>query len=257
MLVRIDILGIQIQTFGLFFALNFIAWGLVAQRRFGETGRPREWAWETVMAALFGGLIGARLYWLLDNPGSFSEDPVGSLFSGAGLTWFGGLAGGILAVWGWSRWRKVPAVELLDIAGPCLALGYAIGRIGCQVSGDGDYGTASSLPWAMSYRDGTVPTPPGVTVHPTPIYETLAMGVVAVILWNLRDRVRPGALFALWALAAGTERLLIEMIRRNDEWMAGLTQPQVWSVLLLGGGAAWLIRAARSGGIRSDRPGNS
>lgn len=255
MLVKVDILGVPVQAFGLFFALNFIAWGLVVQRRFGETGRPREWAWEIVMAALFGGMVGARLYWLIANPGSFSNDPIGSLFSGSGLTWYGGLAGGVLAVWAWSRWRKVGAVELLDIAGPCLALGYAIGRIGCQVSGDGDYGVESSLPWAMGYPDGAVPTEPGVTVHPTPIYETLFMGTVAVVLWHLRDRVRPGALFALWALAAGTERLLVEFIRRNEGWIAGLTQAQVWSLLLAVGGAAWLVHASRGGGLRSS-PGS-
>lgn len=254
MLVSIDILGLQIQTFGLFFALNFIAWGFVVQKRFGETGRPKEWAWEIVLAALAGGLIGARLYWLIANPGSFSKDPLGSLFSGAGLTWYGGLAGGVLAVWAWSKWRKVPEVELLDIAGPCLALGYAIGRIGCQISGDGDYGVASSLPWAMGYPDGALPTEPGVEVHPAPIYETLVMGTVAVILWHLRDLVRPGALFALWAVCAGVERLLVETIRRNDEWVIGLTQAQVWSLLLVIGGIAWLVTASGRGGLRAERP---
>ncbi len=254
MLVEINIFGLPVQAFGLFFALNFIAWGLVAQRRFSETGRPPEWAWEVVMAALLGGLIGARLYWLVAHPGAFSDDPLGSLLSGAGLTWFGGLAGGVLAVAVWTRWRKVPVVEMFDIAGPCLALGYAIGRIGCQVSGDGDYGTPSSLPWAMGYPDGTVPTPAGVSVHPTPIYETLLMGVVALILWRLRGRLKPGALFALWAVIAGTERILIELIRLNEVWFAGLTQPQVWSLLLVAGGGIWIAIAVRNGDLVMRQP---
>ena len=84
-----------------------------------------------------------------------------------------------------------------------LALGYAIGRIGCQVSGDGDYGIRSHLPWAMGYPNGTVPTPPGVTVQPTPIYETVAMCLVAWVLWQLRDRVRPGVMFALYLVLSG------------------------------------------------------
>ena len=88
-----------------------------------------------------------------------------------------------------------------------LALGYAIGRIGCQVSGDGDYGIRSNLPWAMGYPHGTVPTPPGVTVQPTPIYETVAMCLLAYGLWQLRDRVRPGVVFALYLLLSGLERL--------------------------------------------------
>ena len=249
MLTKIDVFGLPVQAFGLFFALNFIAWGLVAQKRFVETGRQGEWAWEVVMAALLGGLIGARLYWLLANPSNFSKDPIGSLFTGSGLTWFGGLGGGIVAVFAWAKWRKVPLVEMFDIAGPCLALGYAIGRIGCQVSGDGDYGTQSSLPWAMGYPDGTIPTPPGVTVHPAPIYETLVMGVVALVLWRLRGRLKPGALFALWAVCAGIERIMVELIRRNDVWVAGLTQPQVWSLVLIGGGAAWLYVNSREGGL--------
>ena len=251
MLVKIDILGLQVQTFGLFFALNFIAWGLVAQRRFRETGRSPEWAWEVVMAALFGGLIGARIYWLLAHPSAFSNDPLGSLLSGAGLTWFGGLFGGVLAVLLWTKWRKVPVVEMFDLAAPCLALGYAIGRIGCQISGDGDYGTPSSLPWAMGYPDGTVPTAAGVTVHPTPIYETLLMGCVALFLWRLRGKLKPGCLFALWLVASSTERFLVEFLRRNDTAFAGLTQPQLWSILLGVGGAVSLARVARAGsGLR-------
>jgi phosphatidylglycerol:prolipoprotein diacylglycerol transferase len=143
---------------------------------------------------------------------------------------------------------------MFDIAGPCLALGYAIGRIGCQVSGDGDYGTPSSLPWAMGYPDGTVPTPAGVSVHPTPIYETLLMGVVALILWRLRGRLKPGALFALWAVIAGTERILIELIRLNEVWFAGLTQPQVWSLLLVAGGGIWIAIAVRNGDLVMRQP---
>ena len=96
-----------------------------------------------------------------------------------------------------------------------LALGYAIGRIGCQLSGDGDYGKAWDGPWAMAYPHGTVPT--HQTVHPTPIYETLAMGLVAYLLWRLRDRYRPGILFAIYLVCAGVERLLVEFIRRNAD----------------------------------------
>ena len=262
MLVQFNLFGLHVQTFGLFFALNFIAWGLLAQRRYVELGWKAEWAWETVVSALVGGLIGARLYWLIANPSAFSKDPVGALFSGSGLTWFGGLFGGVLAVFLWTKWRKLPVVEMFDIAGPCLALGYAIGRIGCQISGDGDYGVESSLPWAMGYPDGTVPTPEGVTVHPTPIYETIVMGYVALWLWNLRGKLKPGSLFALWLVASSTERFLVEFIRRNDAAVFGLTQPQLWSLLLGLGGATWLIVNARNGGLRraeqqGARPGTS
>ena len=254
MLVHIDVFGIQLQTFGIFFALNFIAWGLLSQRRYGELGWKPEWAWESVVVALVGGLIGARLYWVLANWSKVSGDVFGGLFSGSGLTWFGGLAGGVLAIVLWARWRRIPLIQLADIAGPCLALGYAIGRIGCQVSGDGDYGSASSLPWAMGYPHGTVPTDPGVTVHPTPIYETLIMGYVALCLWRLRGKLKPGSLFALWLVASSVERFLVEFIRRNPDTSVGLTQPQLWAIVLGIAGAVWLIVLSRGGGLRLDQP---
>jgi phosphatidylglycerol:prolipoprotein diacylglycerol transferase len=135
-------------------------------------------------------------------------------------------------------------------------MGYAIGRIGCQVAGDGDYGKVSSLPWAMSYSHGTVPTPPGVRVQPTPIYETLAMGLVAWWLWRMRDRFRVGALFALYLVLSGLERLLVEFVRRNHQVAIGLTAPQLESVALLVAGAIWLVFMARGGGL-TPRPGGS
>ena len=122
-------------------------------------------------------------------------------------------------------------VALLDLAAVPLSLGYAIGRIGCQVSGDGDYGIHSNLPWAMSYPDGTVPTTD--EVHPTPVYETLAMGVAGVVLWRLRDRFAPGVLFGLYLMIAGIERFLVEFIRRNDEVLAGLTEAQLIALAML------------------------
>ncbi len=129
-----------------------------------------------------------------------------------------------------------------------LALGYGIGRIGCQVSGDGDYGIRSKLPWAMGYPHGTVPTPPGVTVQPTPIYETVSMCLLAYVLWQLRDRVRPGVIFGLYLVLSGLERLLVEFIRRNKEIFAGLTAPQLESIGLMAIGAALLWVLARGAG---------
>ena len=138
---------------------------------------------------------------------------------------------------------------MLDMAATALALGYAIGRIGCQVSGDGDYGIRSSLPWAMGYPHGTVPTPPGVRVQPTPIYETLSMGLVAYLLWQLRDRVRPGVVIALYCVLSGLERFLVEFIRRNHEIVAGLTAPQLESIGLMIVGAVWLALMMRGQGL--------
>jgi phosphatidylglycerol:prolipoprotein diacylglycerol transferase len=243
---EIDLLGLPLKTFGLMFALGFLAAGAVIHRRMRETGRPVDWAYEMIFAALIGGLIGSRLFWIIENPDEV--DGFGDVVGGTGLVWYGGVIGGAVCVLGWARWRGWLGVETLDMSAVPLAIGNAIGRIGCQLSGDGDYGKAWDGPWAMGYPDGTVPTDPGETVHPTPIYETLAMGAIAWLLWSLRDRVRPGCLFALWLLLAGLERLLVEFLRRNDEVALGLTVPQLQSVAMMIGGLVWLWMVRRRHG---------
>ena len=246
---EVEILGISIKTFGVAFALGFIASGLVVARRLKELGRPTEWAYEIVFAALIGGVVGARGYYLIQHYDQVKHDLLGTVFSGSGLVWYGGAIGGAIAVIGWMLWRGVLELRMFDMCAVALALGYAIGRIGCQVSGDGDYGIRSSLPWAMGYPHGTVPTPPGVTVHPTPIYETVAMALLAYGLWTLRDRVRPGVVFALYLVGSGLERFLVEFIRRNHEVAWGLTAPQLTSIALCAVGAAWLAVLVRRDGL--------
>ena len=142
-----------------------------------------DWAYEMVFAALVGGIVGAKLDFVIQNPGE-------PFFSGTGLVWFGGAIGGAIGVIAWARWRKLAVWEVCDIAAVPLALGYAIGRIGCQLAGDGDYGIPWDGPWAMSYPDGTVPTTE--EVHPTPIYEALAVSAIAYLLWRLRDAFTDG-----------------------------------------------------------------
>jgi phosphatidylglycerol:prolipoprotein diacylglycerol transferase len=245
---EIDLFGLPLKTFGLMFALAFLAAGAVLHRRLLERGLPGDWAYEAIFAALAGGLVGARLVWILENLSRVRGDVLGSIFSGSGLVWYGGLIGGALFVMIWAKWRGTLTLSVFDMAAVPLALGNAIGRIGCQLSGDGDYGRAWDGPWAMGYPDGTVPTAPGETVHPTPIYETLALGLIAWLLWTLRDRVRPGCLFALWLVLAGLERLLVEFLRRNDIAALGLTVPQLQSLAMIIGGAIWLTVVFRRHG---------
>lgn len=244
---EIHVAGITLQTFGICFALAFLAAGAVVGRRLREWGKPADWAYEIILAGLVGGIVGARVYFIAQNYDQVKNDLLGNIFSGSGLVWYGGAIGGALGVGIWAWRRGMFDTMLLDLCAAPLALGYAIGRIGCQVSGDGDYGKAWDGPWAMAYPNGTVPTK--TTVHPTPIYETLAMGLVAYLLWRLRDRYRPGVLFAIYLVLAGLERFLVEFIRRNADAALGLTQPQLLSLVMVAGGAAWLAAALRRGGL--------
>ena len=246
MIPEIDIGPLQLQTFGIMLALALISCGLVAARRLRELGKPVDWAYEMVLAAGLGGIAGAKIDWIIQNPEQAFDGSLIDIVIGPGLVFFGGLLGGALAVCAWAYRRGFLGWDLLDLGAPGIALGYAIGRIGCQLSGDGDYGVPSDLPWAMAYPDGTVPTT--ALVHPAPVYETLAMGLVTIVLWNLRGRFAPGVLFGLYLVLAGIERFLVEIIRRNDAVAVGLTLAQLISVAMVAAGAgliAWRARAAQ------------
>jgi phosphatidylglycerol:prolipoprotein diacylglycerol transferase len=235
---ELDIGPITLQTFGLMLGLGFVVAGLVAARSLKELGKPVDWAYEIVFASLVGGVVGARLWWVVENWSEARDDILGSLLTGAGLVWYGGALGGAAAVLLWARRRRWLNGRMFDMTAVPLAAGYAIGRIGCQLAGDGDYGVAWHGPWAMAYPNGTVPTTE--EVHPTPVYEALAMGLVAALLWRWRHRWRPGTLFALYVVLAGAERFLVEFVRRNEDALAGLTQPQLLSLALMAGGGIWL-----------------
>ena len=131
--------SITLQTFGIAFACAFIAAGAVLARRFRELGRSPDWAYEVILFALIGGLVGARLDFVLENYDSVKNDLLGNIFSGSGLVWYGGAIGGAAGVCLWAWWRGMLNLVLLDACAVPLSVGYAIGRIGCQVSGDGDY----------------------------------------------------------------------------------------------------------------------
>lgn len=227
---------LEVNAWGVMAALAALAAARVLTaglRRYGEDPAA---AWPLVLAGALGGIAGAKLYFLAEHPGRLTD--LSASFSGAGFTWYGGMLGGALAVLLVAHRRHVSLPALLGAAAPTLALAYAIGRIGCQLAGDGTYGTASDLPWAMSYPDGIVPTTE--RVHPTPVYETLGGLVTFAVLWRLRDRMAPVRLFGLYLALAGAQRALVELVRRNDEVAFGLTQPQLWAIGLAAAGLGLL-----------------
>ncbi|HOT23741.1 MAG TPA: prolipoprotein diacylglyceryl transferase [Thermoleophilia bacterium] len=235
-----------LYSFGLMAALALIVPGIaVVYPLLRRRGVVPDFAFELIFAAGIGGFFGARLYYMAEHWSTVREDVWGALTSGYGFTWYGGLMGGFVAVVLWCLVRKVPTGIVANAMGPAVALGYAIGRVGCQLAGDGDYGTPSDLPWAMGYPNGTVPTPPGVRVHPTPIYEIIMMVPIIWVLWRLAKKDRSGWWTFGWMLVlTGIERFVVEFVRRNEEIALGLTQPQWVAIasVVIGTGLVLLFR---------------
>ena len=226
-----------IHTFGLMLAAAFITATFVIQSELKRRGFIPELASSIIMAAAIGGIIGAKIYSaLLDGQITFRE-----LFSTAGLVWYGGFIGGCLGVAFVVIRSPNPSLPTLDCVGPAVILGYGIGRIGCLLAGDGDYGPPSDLPWAMTFPNGTVPT--DVPVHPTPIYETLMSWAFFGLLWSQRRKLEttPGVIFGASFVLLGVERFIAEVWRRTPEVLGWMTAAQLFSIAAFVGGIAFIL----------------
>jgi prolipoprotein diacylglyceryl transferase len=190
------------------------------------------------------GLVGARLYHVLESPRELIADP-SMLISRFGFAWFGGFLGGFLALAYLAKLFEIPTLEFLDVCSPAAAVGYAIGRIGCLLSGDGDYGVPTKLPWGMSFPNGVVPTTE--RVHPTPLYEFFIWLAIAAFLWHLgtkalRGPKAKGEIFCNYLILTGIARFLIEFIRINPRSFLGLSNAQAASLVSILAGAVLLWR---------------
>jgi phosphatidylglycerol---prolipoprotein diacylglyceryl transferase len=233
---------VTIYSFGVMAALALISAALVAWLVLRRRDVPFDFAFELLFASGIGGFVGARIYYLLQHWDDVRGDFWGNAFGGAGFTWYGGLLGGAIAVICLALLRKVPLGLMANAAGPGVAIGYAVGRIGCQLAGDGDYGKPSSLPWAMGYPHGVVPTAPGVTVHPTPVYETLIMLAVCVVLFRMAKKPQPGwYVFGWFLVLQGIERFFVEFLRLNPVVALGLTSPQFIGIAGVIGGVVMIV----------------
>jgi len=208
---------LRLGTYGIFVAVGLLAAFYVMQKDLLRRGIAAD---PNVIVGLTGlaGLAGARLYHLLESPAEFFADPWPQLFSTMGFAWFGSVIAGFITLILIARHYRIPWLRMMDIASPAAAIGYGIGRIGCLISGDGDYGGPTSLPWGMSFPDGIVPTTD--RVHPTPIYEFLASLVIFYALWKLGERwmrlpADSGKLFAVYLILSGIARMLVEILRIN------------------------------------------
>jgi phosphatidylglycerol---prolipoprotein diacylglyceryl transferase len=240
---------LTIYSYGTMMAIGFLVAGWLTGKEMDRRGLPGEVASSMVFWAAVGGLGGSKLWAVLQDWPALLRDPIHLLFSGSGFVFYGGLVGGTVAV-SWVIYRNhLPWLKVVDCIAPTLALAQGIGRIGCQLSGDGDWGTVSDVPWAMAYPDAIVgwPYPPGVRVHPTPVYEMLAYFVIFALLWSMRKRpLTDGTIFWWYLVLAPGARFLIEFYRINPAVALGLSAAQWFSLLLvgIGGWRLWATRGA-------------
>lgn len=219
------VFGVPVSSFWTMVFLGFFASFLVVRTELRRLGYDHRMAYDIVLYAYVGGWVGARLFVIPAGWPYFVEDPIAFLLSSSGWVWYGGLFGGTVGVLLWVRREKFPVALMMDMAGPAVAIAHAIARIGCQLSGDGDYGVPTDLPWGMSYPHGVVPTTD--RVHPTPLYEMAGNLAIFAYLWRIRFAPRrSGDLFARYLLLSGVLRFLVEFVRRNTAWILGLTTAQ-------------------------------
>ncbi len=247
MLPYLHIWHLHVPTFGLMLWLAAVAGAFVMDRCF-RRARIEADAVGMVAVAVVMGIVGAKLWHVLDTPSDFREIGWRVLWDSAGFAWYGGLAFGISALIFQGKRAKIGGLRILDLAAPAAAVGYGIGRIGCFLSGDGCYGIATKLPfpWGMSFPNGIEPTPLGVRVLPTPLYELAGGLLIGWWLWRRLGKPHPtGAILGQYLVLTGLARFLVEFIRRNPKVLWDLSNAQVASAGAVLAGIALLWWTAR------------
>lgn len=259
-----SVFGFELTGFGILMMLAFLAAGWAMQLELQRRALNAEFSADIVVGGVIGGILGARLWYMALHGGP--------LLSRGGLVWYGGFLGGVAAVVAMSWWKRVPLRFTFELSAPALALGHALGRVGCFLVQD-DYGMPTTLPWGLKFPQGQPPTtaaalaqwgveipagtPPTtvLAVHPTQLYEAAALLFIFWLLWRLRRHEHAvGWLFGAYLVAIGIERFLVEFVRAKDDRVLGVfTLAQATSVLLLILGVA-LMRWLRTPDGFTPRP---
>lgn len=244
MLPYLHLFKLNVPTFGLMLWLAAVVGAWLMDRAF-RRARLQADAVGFVAITVVAGIVGAKLWHVLDTPMEFRLQGWSVLWDSAGFAWFGGLVLGIAALLFQGWWAKIGCLRTLDLAAAAAAAGYGIGRIGCLLSGDGCYGIPSTLPWAMAFPNGIEATPPGVRVHPTPLYEFAAALLIAGWLWwRGGKRHGTGAIVGQYLLLMGIARFLVEFVRRNPKVLWGLSNAQLASLGSVVAGIVLVLWAA-------------
>jgi phosphatidylglycerol:prolipoprotein diacylglycerol transferase len=232
--------GFEITSFGALVATAALVGLWMFRRELDRAGLPQN-ATDAGYAGVFGGLVGAKVWWTIEF---FGTAPYLSLlFSRGGLSWFGGFTFGLAAGLFVIRLRRLPLLAVLSAAAPALAIGHAIGRIGCFLVGD-DYGRVSNLPWAVAFPEGLPPT--FDRVHPTQLYEAIPLFFIGVLLRRLRvDEVSDRRVFGTYLMLVGGTRFLVEFLRVNAHVLGPFTVAQLASATAFAAGAILLVTGKR------------
>ena len=242
---------IAIYSYGFMLVVAFYTCFFLLQKEIRRIGKDVKLASDIVFIAAVGGIVGSKIYYLIENFGRVIDDPIGMIFSGSGLVFLGGLMGGTLGVTWVIQKQNLNWLKMSDIVAPLLILGYGIGRIGCFLVGD-DYGIPTHLPWGVSFVNGLPPTTyqsfqfnypwisldgfgPGLlTVYPTQLMETVLAVFIFGYLWSRREKIGfDGQLFFTYLVFAGLERFFIEFIRTNIKYISVLTGSQIISIFMI------------------------
>lgn len=253
---------VSVYSYGLMLGISFIVASYILSKEFKRKKLNENIAVNITFIALIGGLLGSKLLYIIEEWSSFSKMPFSKIFSSdvffspQGLTWYGGFILATLLIYIYVRSKKIPFLKVCDATSPSLAIGYGIARIGCHLSGDGDYGIpvsqfASWVPWGTNYSKGVLPpsaafrgtsiaekfggvVPDNTLCHPTPVYEFILGLIIFYILWRYRKIFMiDGHLFFLYLILSGLSRLMIEFIRINPRILFGLSEAQLISIVCI------------------------
>ena len=261
--------GLEFTSFGLMLGLCFLTAGWIGSLGFDRMGYKKDVAWSLLMGALIGGILGAKLYYAFLNWPLLVQAPLKTLFSRAGLVWYGGFLGGSIGVTYLLRREKLPFWEVADVVAVGVPIAYAIGRVGCFLVGD-DYGRPTDSWIGIAFPKGSPPTTAGnlrnyfgvdvpdsipdwevLRVFPTQLFEVFITLAIFALLWRLRKHpYKAGWLFFLYLMFAGFERLFVEAFRaKDDRFLGAFTLAQLISVglIVLGAYGAWAFSRKRRG----------
>jgi phosphatidylglycerol---prolipoprotein diacylglyceryl transferase len=263
---------ITIYSYGLMMAIGFIAADFLLTSECRRRGITTDFANGIVVWGAIGGIAGSRIYDVFDNWPAYASNPWSIIFSGSGFVWYGGFIGGVGVAALVSRHYKVPILRAFDMCAPPLIIGQAFGRLGCLLSGDGDWGLPSTLPWAMSYPNAIVgwnartvlkldPSGnlvsgffPGVRVQPAPVYESILYTLIFCLMWSVRKKAPEGRLLSMYLVFEGLARFSVEFVRINPRIAYGLSEAQLISlVMIIMGLTTWYVTAQRRTAVEAPK----